>query len=95
MLDFPSGEQWAVEAKWSRVLRTTKGFHLAREALAPDRCFLVGTGPDRYPVTDTVEAISLRELAGELHTRGSSIPASCRTEPSLALFSPLDRAMHW
>ena len=34
MLDFPSGERWAVEAKWSRVPRTTKGFHLAPEALA-------------------------------------------------------------
>ena len=69
VLDFPSGERWAVEAKWSRVPRTTKGFHLARAALAPDRCFLVGTGPDRYPVTDEVEAISLRELAGELLTQ--------------------------
>ena len=69
VLDFPSGERWAVEAKWSRVPRTTKGFHLAPEALAPDRCFLVGTGPDRYPVTDTVEAISLRELAAELLAR--------------------------
>ena len=69
VLDFPSGERWAVEIKWSRVPRTTKGFHLAREALAPDRCFLVGTGPGRYPVTDTVEAISVRELAGELLAR--------------------------
>ena len=60
----PDGcERWAVEIKWSRVRRTTKGFHLAREALAPDRCFLLGTGPDRYPVTDEVEAISLREVA--------------------------------
>ena len=71
VLDFPSGERRAVEAKWSRVPRTTKGFHLAPEALAPDRCFLVSTGPDRYPVTDTVEAISLRELAAELLARRS------------------------
>ena len=74
VLDFPSGERWAVEVKWSRVPRTTKGFHLAREALKPDRCFLVGTGPDRYPVTDEVEAISLRELAAELLARTSPVP---------------------
>ena len=66
VLDFPSGGRWAVEIKWSRVPRTTKGFHLAREALNPDRCFLVGTGPARYPVSDGVEAITLRELAAEL-----------------------------
>ena len=72
MLDFPSGERWAVEAKWSRVPRTTKGFHLAPEALAPDRCFLVGAGPDRYPVTDAVEAIGLPELAAELLARRRS-----------------------
>ena len=44
--------RWAVEIKWSRVPRPTKGFlvgagpDFAREALAPDRCFLVGAGPD-------------------------------------------------
>ena len=75
VLDFPSGERWAIEIKWSRVPRPTKGFHLAREALKPDRCFLVGTGPDRYPVTDEVEAIGLRELAAELFARRASIPA--------------------
>ena len=74
VLDFPSGKRWAVGVKWSRVPRTTKGFHLAREALKPDRCFLVGTGPDRYPVTDEVEAISLRELAAELLARTSPVP---------------------
>ena len=72
VLDFPGGERWAVETKWSRVPRPTKGFHLARQALAPDRCFLVGTGPDRYPVNDKVEAIGLRELAAELLARSSS-----------------------
>ena len=73
VLDFPRGERWAVEIKWSRVPRTTKGFHLAREALAPDRCFLVGTGTDRYPVSDAVEAIGLRELAAELLGRESPV----------------------
>ena len=63
--------RWAVEIKWSRVPRPTKGFHFAREALAPDRCFLVGAGPDRYLVSDEVEAIGLRELAVELLARRS------------------------
>lgn len=75
VLDFPSGERWAIEIKWSRAPRTTKGFHLAREALAPDRCFLVGTGPDRYPLTDAVEAIGLRQLAAELLERTSRVSA--------------------
>ena len=66
VLDLPNGKRWAVEIRWSRVPRPTKGFHLAREALAPDRCFLVGSGSDRFPVSDEVEAIGLPELAAEL-----------------------------
>ena len=56
--------------------RITKGFHLAREALAPDRCFLVGTGPDRYPVTAAFEAIGRQEPTVALRVPGA--PASAR-----------------
>ena len=72
VLDFPNGDRWAVEIKWRRVPRPTKGFHFARAALEPDRCFLVGSGSERYPVTDEVEAIGLRELATELQARGAA-----------------------
>lgn len=55
----------AVESKRNYVPRTTKDFHATREALAPDRCFPVGTGPARCPVSDDIEAIGLRELASD------------------------------
>ncbi len=69
VLDLPGGERWAIEAKWARVPRPTKGFHLARGALAPDRTFLVGTGPARASRDDGVEVIPLRDLAAALAAR--------------------------
>lgn len=70
-LRFASGRPDQVEPR----PRTTEGFQLAREALAPDRCFPVGVGSDRYPVTDAVEAIGLRELAAELLARKPPVSA--------------------
>ena len=70
VLDLPHGDRWAVEIKWSRSPRPTRGFHFARETLTPARCFLVGSGPDRYPIGDGVEVIGLPELAAELAAVG-------------------------
>ena len=53
---------------------THQGLPTAGEELAPARCFLLGTGPDRYPVGNEVEAIGLRELAAELLARRAALP---------------------
>jgi len=54
---------WAIEIKRSLSARPTKGFHNACEDLKPQQAFIVHAGEDRYPVSDNVEAISVRELA--------------------------------
>jgi predicted AAA+ superfamily ATPase len=67
LLVFPGGERWAVEVKRSLAPRPARGFHAACEDLRPARSFVVYPGAERYPVSPGVDAISLAELAGELH----------------------------
>ena len=63
VLEMPDDELWAVEIKRARAPGLEKGFHHARQDLRPDRAFLVGSGPDRYPKADGVEVIGLAGLA--------------------------------
>ncbi len=62
LLDIPNLGLWAIEIKygWSPKLR--RGFHHARETLRPERCYVVYSGNDRYPMAEGVEAIGLAEL---------------------------------
>jgi hypothetical protein len=53
----------AIEINKGLTITSSKGFHHAREDLAPTRTFIVHSGEDRYPVAEDVEAIGLRELA--------------------------------
>lgn len=57
---------WAVEVKRSLAAKPGKGFYHSLEDLKPGRAFVVTSGAERYPLADNIEAISLRELAGEL-----------------------------
>ncbi|MEO5338302.1 MAG: ATP-binding protein [Magnetospirillum sp. WYHS-4] len=57
---------WAIEIKRGLSPRPERGFHHARQDLKPARAFLAHSGRDRYPLGEGVEAIGLRELAGEL-----------------------------
>ncbi|MFZ5775200.1 MAG: ATP-binding protein [Thermodesulfobacteriota bacterium] len=66
LLDIPGHGLWAVEVKRGLSPRLEKGFHLAREDVRPDRCFVVYSGEERYPLKEGVEAISLAGLAGML-----------------------------
>ncbi len=66
LLELPGNERWAIEVKLGLVPKCTKGFHLARADIQPDRSFVVHSGEDRYPITEGIEAIGLRELASEL-----------------------------
>jgi predicted AAA+ superfamily ATPase len=69
LLAWPDGKKWAVEVKRSLSPKLERGFYSAQEDLKPDRSFVVYPGTERYRISETVEAISLRDLAFEL--RGS------------------------
>lgn len=63
LLELPGGECWAIEIKRSRAAKPGRGFYEACDDLKPARRFVVHAGQDRYPVSDAVEAIGVRELA--------------------------------
>jgi len=49
--------------------RVSRGFHLACADLKPARAFVVHAGDDRYPMSESLEAVSVRGLAAELRAR--------------------------
>lgn len=55
-----------IEIERSLDPKPARGFYRACEVLEPDRRFVVYAGADRFPIAPGVEAVSLRELAGEL-----------------------------
>jgi uncharacterized protein len=57
---------WAIEIKRTLAPTLTKGFHSAREDLAPKKTFVVYSGTERYPLAEGVEAIGHVALAQEL-----------------------------
>ena len=66
VVEHPDGARWAIEVKRSLSARVGRGFHLSCEDLEPACAFVVHAGDDRYPLSDSVEAIGVREMAGEL-----------------------------
>ena len=66
VLELPRGEVWAVEIKSAQSPALRKGFHNARSDIQPDRCFVVYSGSERYPIADEIEAIGLRDLCQEV-----------------------------
>ena len=57
---------WAVEIKYGLSPKPGRGFHSACEDLQPERAWVVYGGRERFPLSDSVQAISLPELVGEL-----------------------------
>lgn len=57
---------WAIEIKRSSVAHVRKGFYQSIRDLKPAKAFVVHAGNDRYPLRESVEAISLVELMAEL-----------------------------
>jgi uncharacterized protein len=70
LLHLPKGELWAIEIKSGLTPKIERGFHNAREDLAPAESFVVYAGDERFPVGEGIEAISLAELAKVLRTIG-------------------------
>ena len=60
------GARWAIEIKRSLSPRVERGFHVACADLEPSRAFVVYAGDARYPLSESLEAIGIRELAAEL-----------------------------
>jgi predicted AAA+ superfamily ATPase len=66
VLERPDGTLWAIEIKRGLAAKLDRGFHHARQDLAPEKAFVVYSGKERYPVADGVEAIGVRELTAVL-----------------------------
>lgn len=66
VLELPGGERWAIEVKRSRVAKPARGFYEACEDVKPARRFVVHAGLERYPISEQLEAIGVRELADNL-----------------------------
>ena len=69
LIEHDDGTRWAIEIKRSLSARVGRGFHLACADLEPARAFVVHAGDDRYPMSETLEAVSVRGLAAELRAR--------------------------
>lgn len=67
LLSMPDGSLWAIEIKRSLAPKLERGFHAACADLNPARKFVVYPGKERYRLAQDIEAISLQELAQELH----------------------------
>jgi len=66
ILELPSGALWAIEIKLGISPKCERGFHQGMKDIQPDRAFVVYSGNERYPLTDEIEAIGVKELAEEL-----------------------------
>lgn len=60
------GARWAIEIKRSLSPRVERGFHLACADIEPSHAFVVYAGDARYPLSESLEAIGISELAAEL-----------------------------
>lgn len=72
LIEMPDKTLWAVEIKRSSTPKVQKGFYLACQDIKPDRAFVIYAGQDRYPLAQSVEAISLYDFLCELQTSSAS-----------------------
>jgi len=63
VLEFPGTSQtWAIEIKRGLSAKLQKGFYLALDDIQPDKSFVIYSGKDRYPLSESLEAISVSEM---------------------------------
>lgn len=67
LLELPNHGIWAIEIKRSLAAKISKGFYQAIADLQPARSFIVHSGPDHFPLSDSIQAIGLRALMDEIH----------------------------
>ncbi len=63
ILRLPGRRPWAIEVKRSLDPRPRRGFHSACRDIKPERAFVVYPGADVFPISESVEAIPLADLA--------------------------------
>lgn len=66
ILQWPSGERWALEVKRSLAPSPSRGFYEACNDLKPHRRFVVYPGEERFPLKAGSEALPLMSLVEEL-----------------------------
>ena len=66
IIDFGTGELWAVEIKRSSAPTIAKGFHIACEDLKPTQKYAVYGGNERFPMSGGIQIISLAEMMLEI-----------------------------
>ncbi len=74
VLNWPDGEEWAVEIKRSLTPTPERGFYSALTDLAPQRALIVYPGTESYPLTPPVQAIGLGELCKQAQARSGAGP---------------------
>ena len=71
LLNWPSGECWAIEVKRSLAPKVERGFHSACEDLQPTRKLVIYPGDEPFPLGHGVLAMPLATLCHELAMRAS------------------------
>jgi len=71
VLDWPSGEVWAIEIKRTLAPKVERGMRSALEDIKPKKSFIVYPGQERFRLTEQVEAIPLPDLCAKLHEQQS------------------------
>lgn len=67
LLDMPAPRGlWAIEIKRSMSAKPDRGFYNACEDVQADRRFVVYAGAERYPVSETVEAIGVLDMVQQV-----------------------------
>jgi predicted AAA+ superfamily ATPase len=67
LLKLPGRRQpWAIEIKRGLAPKIERGFHVACDAVRPEKRLVVYGGFERFPLAEGVEAVSLTELCGEV-----------------------------
>lgn len=67
VLELPGrGGRWAIEIKRSLSAKPARGFYQACEDIEPHKSFVAYAGEERYPISESVEAIGVQELAQKL-----------------------------
>ena len=69
LLNWPSGESWAIEVKRSLAPKVERGFHSACEDLQPTRKLVIYPGDEPFPLGHGVQAMPLTTLCHELALR--------------------------
>jgi uncharacterized protein len=66
ILELPKKKIWAIEIKKSTIPKIKKGFHIAQKDIKPNKSFIVYSGKETYPVSNSTHVISLLGILKKL-----------------------------